>query len=69
MVGGDFNSVLTNLDATGHPKYSRVLQEFIREFDLVDMWETYQKRATYNHYTSRGASRIGRIYVSRNLSR
>jgi len=36
LVGGDFNSVLTNLDATGHPNYSRALQEFIRGFDRVD---------------------------------
>ena len=33
------------------------------------MWETSQEHATYTHYTSRGASRIDRIYVSRNLSR
>jgi len=38
LVGGDYNSFLTNLDATGHPNYSRALQEFIRGFDLVDMW-------------------------------
>ena len=42
MVEGDFNTVLTNLDPTGHPNYSRALQEFIRRFDLVDMWETSQ---------------------------
>ena len=47
---------------------SRALQEFIRGFDLVDMWEKSQERATYTHYTSRGTSNIGRIYVSRNLS-
>ena len=28
-----------------------------------------QERATHTHYTSRGASRIDRIYASRNLSR
>ena len=31
LVGGDFNSVLTNLGATGHPNYSRALQEFIKD--------------------------------------
>jgi len=25
LVGGDFNSVLTNLDGIGHPNYSRAL--------------------------------------------
>jgi exonuclease III len=43
LVGGDFNSVLTNLDATRHPNYSRALQEFIRGFDLLDMRETSQQ--------------------------
>jgi len=69
LVGGDLNSVLTNLESTGHPHYSRDLQEFIRGFDLVDTWETSQKRCTYTHYTSRGASRIDRKYASHNLSR
>jgi exonuclease III len=68
LVGGD-NCVLTNIDATGHPNYSRAMQEFVRGFDLLDMWETSQERATYTHYTSRGALRIDRIYASRNLSR
>ena len=68
LVGGDVNSVLTNLDAIGHPNYSRALQEFIRGFDLVDMWETSHEHATYTHYTSRGASKIDGIYASRNLS-
>jgi len=69
LVEGDFNCVLTNIDATGNPNYSRALQEFIRGFDLLDMWEMSQERATYTHYTSRGASKIDRIYASRNLSR
>jgi exonuclease III len=37
LVGGDFNSFLTNLDAIGHLNYSRAMQEFNRGFDLVDM--------------------------------
>lgn len=68
LVGSDFNSILTNMDVTGHHNYSRAPQELVRGFDLVDMWETSQERATYTHYTSRGASRIDRIYASRNLS-
>jgi len=69
LVGGGFNCVLANIDATGHPNYSRALQEFIRGFDLLDMWKTSQERATYTHYTNRRSSRIDRIYASRNLSR
>jgi len=68
LLGGDFNSVLTHLDSTGQPNYCWALNELIRGFDLVDMWEMSQERPTYTHYTSRGASRIDRIYASRNIS-
>ena len=64
-MGGDFNSVLTNADAMAHQNYSRALQELIRGFDLVDMWETCHGRANYTHYKSQGAFRINRIYGSR----
>jgi len=53
LVGGLFNSVLTNLDATAHPLYSGALQEFIRRFDLLDVWETSEERVIYTQYTSR----------------
>jgi len=69
LVGGDFNSVLPNLDAAGQPNYSRALQEFVKGFDLVDTWKASQERATYTHYTSWGTSRIDRLYALRNLSR
>lgn len=69
LLGGDLNSVLRNLDGTGHTIYSRVMQEFIRSFGLVDMCKTSKERATYTHYTSWDASRIDRIYASRNMGR
>jgi len=69
LDGGDFNSVLTNLDATGHSNYRRAMQEFITGFDLVDMWETAQELASYTHYTNQGASRFDRKRASRNLNR
>jgi exonuclease III len=68
LLGGDFNCVLNNRDATGHPNHSRPLQELIRGFDLVDMCEAPPGRDIYTHYTSRGASWIDRIYASRDLS-
>jgi exonuclease III len=61
LVGGHFNSVLTNMDATGHLNCSPALQALIQGFDLVDMWDTAQGRDIYTHYTSRGASLINRI--------
>ena len=47
LVGGGFNCVLANIDATGHPNYSRALQEFIRGFDLLDTWEIPGARYLY----------------------
>jgi hypothetical protein len=47
--------------------YSRVLQEFIRGFDLLDLRGTSQERATYTQYTSREAWMIDKIYGSKNL--
>ena len=47
LVGGILNSVLTNLDATVHPNYSRALQEYLREFDIVGIWETSQERVMW----------------------
>ena len=68
MIEGDFNSVLSNVNVTGRINYSRTIQELIRGYDRVDMWETAHGQATYTQYTSRGASRLDRIYISRNLS-
>ena len=69
LVGGDFNSVLTNPDATAHTNYSWALQEFIRGFDLLDMWVNVPgARYLYPLHQS-GASRIDSIYASHNLSR
>ena len=65
---GDFNSVHADIDTTGRRTYSRALQELIRGYDLVDMWEASQTRDIHTQYTSRGASRIDRIYASRDLS-
>jgi endonuclease/exonuclease/phosphatase family metal-dependent hydrolase len=66
-AGGDFNCVLSGMEATGHPNHSRALQELIRGFDLMDMRQAPQGRDIYTHYTSQEASRNDRIYASRDL--
>jgi len=69
LVGGDFNSVLTTLEATGHPNYIRALQEFIRGFDLVEnVGDVPGARYLYPLHQS-GSLEIDRIYASGNLSR
>jgi hypothetical protein len=68
ILGGDFNCVLAKTDCTGHFNFSRVLNALVKGFDLVDMWEATLERGVYTHYTRQGASRLDRIYVTRNLS-
>ena len=65
ILAGDFNCVLTNDDCTGQRNYSRTLARLIH--GLVDVWETTPTRTAYTHYTATGASRIDRIYVTRDL--
>jgi len=35
LVGGDFNYVISNIEATGHQNYSLKLQDLMRGFDIV----------------------------------
>jgi hypothetical protein len=53
LIGGDFSSVLTKMNATGHQNYRLALKDLIQGFDLVDMWEKAQGRDIYTHYKSR----------------
>ena len=66
-AGGDFNYVLVKTDVTGHLNYCRALNEIVQRIDLVDTWATAPERGVYTNYTRQGASRLDRIYVSRNL--
>ena len=64
VLAGDFNCVLTPPDCTGSLNVSRALTRLVTGLDLVDV---NKGRMIYTHYTAEGASRIGRIYLSRQL--
>jgi hypothetical protein len=66
MVLGDFNSVLAQVDCTGKVNVSRALQELVRGYGLVDVWEANPTREVYTHYPEQGATRIDPISVTRN---
>ena len=68
ILGGDFNCVLSKSDCTGHYNYSRALNALVSGYALIDMWEANPERGIYTHYSRQGASRLDRIYVTRNLS-
>jgi hypothetical protein len=67
IIAGDFNCVLSSADTTGRGNYSTALDILTKGLGLKDVWESPQTRPTYTHYTSMGASRLDRIYVTENL--
>jgi exonuclease III len=67
ILGGDFNCVLSRTDCTGEAQISKGLEKFVREFAAEDAWSGIGDRPSYTHYTSSGASRIDRIYLSKAL--
>jgi hypothetical protein len=50
IMGGDFNCVLAQADCTGKVNFSRALQELVRGYDLMDVWEANPTRDVYTHY-------------------
>ena len=68
IIGSDFNCVLDPADASGHFHTSRALTEMIRGLQLNYTWKQDQNRPADTHYSNTGASRIDRIYVSRDIA-
>jgi len=68
IVGGDFNSVLNQTDSTGQFNYSKALDGLVRGFELQDMWRADPLRTVFTHYSPMGASKIHRIYTTKELS-
>jgi hypothetical protein len=63
ILGGDFNGVLLRADATGQPMLSRALDALVRGLQLVDVWDQ-NARPIFTHYTTMGATRIDRLYIT-----
>jgi exonuclease III len=68
VTAGDFNCVLSQSDITEQKNYSRALDNIIQGYKLTDVWDTRKARIVCTHYKPKVASRIDRIYVSRNLA-
>jgi len=67
ILAGDFNCLISNTGCTGQKNYSRALASVVRGFNLTGVWEANPLRHIYTHYTPTGASRIDRIYATKNL--
>jgi len=68
IIGGDFSFVTNPADTSGNFYSSRALTEMIRGLHLADAWTQDTARPAYTHYFTTGASRIDRIYVTRNIT-
>ena len=68
IMAGDFNCIVSNIDSTGTNNYScTALANIVNGFGVIDAWDTSTSRRIYTHYTPNGASRIDRMYVTRNI--
>jgi exonuclease III len=67
ILAGDFNCVQSATDCTGTPLPSRPLGNILSGLDLIDAWSPTNGMPAYTHYTSRGVSRLDRIYIIKNL--
>ena len=64
LMGEDFNCVLQPVDSTGPFTYINALAEIVRGILLTDMWDKGPRHPTFTHYSTTGASRIDRFYLS-----
>ena len=67
ILAGDFNCILTKTDSTGTKNYSRALANIVNGVGLIDAWEATTTSGRYTHYTANGASRIDRIYATKEI--
>jgi exonuclease III len=67
IMAGDFNCVTSSVDCSGAPNMSRALKSLLAGMGLADAWDTHHIRPAYTHFTSGGAARIDRIYITDEL--
>ena len=67
VLAGDFNCIINPLDTTGTTPYSRTLASFINTSRLQDVWDINIAPRGFTHYTTHAASRLDRIYVTKQL--
>jgi endonuclease/exonuclease/phosphatase family metal-dependent hydrolase len=67
ILAGDFKCMLNNADSTGHKNYSTALQNLITNIDLHDVWRPTNQRPGYTYYGPQTASRLDRIYVTKEI--
>lgn len=68
VMGGDFNTVLSSKDQTGHCAPSPALKHLVCNLQLRDTWDAAHPNQTIYTFQRNGTgSRLDRIYISKNL--
>ena len=69
ILARDFNCVLSKADCTGQINHTKAFERLVGGLELRDAWDATPKRIVFTHYTTKGASRIDRMYITENLRR
>lgn len=68
VLGGDFNAVVHNKDATGSGNISPMCKRLMNAAELLDSWEILNgNRVEFSFIRANAASRLDRILISRSL--
>lgn len=68
LIGGDFNCVVNQKDATGNNSHSSMLQKLMRAAELTDSWEIlHRNHVEFSLIRADAASRIDRILTKDNM--
>lgn len=54
-------------ESTGHDIFSRSLARLVQGYALRDAWQARPDSRLYTHYTTQGAARFDRFYLTSNI--
>jgi exonuclease III len=67
LLGGESNCTTDPMDSTGQVQPITALANLLNGLGLHDIWKQNPSHQAYTHYLASGASRIDRMYLSRNI--
>jgi endonuclease/exonuclease/phosphatase family metal-dependent hydrolase len=67
IIAGDFNCVINQEKCTGHANINRAFTYMLKALKMTDAWDKTTGKKAFTHYTTHGASRLDRIYLSLTL--
>jgi hypothetical protein len=67
LLAGDFNCIIRKDESSENRNISSSLEKLIRGYQLQDAWGQTAENRGYTYYTTTGASRLDRIYISQSM--